>query len=87
MLLAAGTRLGPYEIVVHPLVRAAWGRSIEHATRASTAPSRSRSLPTRRSRANQERFAREAKAICGPDASAHLHRSTTSAIRTGSTFW
>ena len=63
MTLAAGTRLGPYEVSA-PSAPGGWARSTAPATRASAATSRSRSCPPIGSsdEARRARFVREARA-------------------------
>ena len=64
MTLAAGTRLGPYEIL-DLWAPAGWARSTGRGTRSSTATSRSRSCPQPLAADPDAlaRFEREAKAV------------------------
>ena len=72
MLLAAGTRLGPYEIV-STLGTGGMGQVYRARDTRLDRTVAIKILPTT-DPDQQKRFAREAKAIARADASAHLHR-------------
>ena len=69
MTLAAGTRLGPYEILGARSAPGGWARSTAPATRASAATWRSRSFPPSGSsdEVQRGRFVREARAASALD--------------------